>query len=286
MQGMEWLRTDLLRGASPALGQMIFATQLARDVVVKVGRPVRSEIAGAAVKVLGSAWSTVRHRFPDAAEQGTHSWLKRLNAFGVSRASTVDGFAAYADALHTRAPYIDATLTAMALELAAQALALGYDDLNGLDLKLGEEPEFRDIFAAALCGMPARLNDNIAPFGPFAADSSRVVTSFEDVVINAAFLPQMEVTVTLAKRTKLTMDRMGFAALCGNALGDTTMAKNAGGNYTLRAPATMGADARAVQGIELSQHRIRQLGHALEAFLSAPLVERWVQRLCLTTGWV
>lgn len=276
------MRETLLGRSTPTVGLMIFAIQSARDVVARMDRPVEAAIAAAAIGLMANAWSSLAPRFPEIASPETHAWLSTLGAFGVDKAQTVDGLHAYKDAIATRAPYIDQAFCALALELAAQAMALAYTDGNAGEAGAWSLPCLKPIHAAALLGIKWRLSDHIAPRGPLPQDPGNYSLSRDGVALEVTFLPSLRLKLTTNFGQRVwVLGIQSLMRLCAFLLSDTPLQRCADGRVVLK----LSMPDEAAMFMELDPGMARQVASALTTFLDDPLPRRWLERAALTTGW-
>jgi hypothetical protein len=100
------LRDDVLDGRASDLESIIVAAWLARRVCLHVQRPVRSDLAAAALRVAAELSRAVRTARPDHAPcRRTHMQLDRLGWAGLGPAFTDQVFDAQSDALESLGPY-------------------------------------------------------------------------------------------------------------------------------------------------------------------------------------
>jgi hypothetical protein len=286
------LRDDVLDGQASSLESIVVAAWLARRVCLHVKRPVRSDLAAAALRVAAELSRAVRKARPDHAPcRRTHMQLDRLGWAGLGPAFTDQVFDAQADALESRGPYcvnasaVAAVTTCLEQACLCRAYRLDLGDVcnrAGLDL--------RKLLAMSLLAFSQPAPDrDIAGVGPPPLFRVAHRWSCGHTEVTARLDAPVSVVISVAPGiAPLVLSAPGLWALCATLLcGDADEAAQAP-HVCLRR--VEGAALFHLQGLGVNWHllpeSLQQLQRTVGKVLFDERCQAQLRRIELTRGCV
>lgn len=285
------LRDDLLDGRASDLESIVLAAWLARRVCLHVRRPVRADLAAAALRVAAELSRAVRKARPGRMPcRRTHAQLERLGWAGLGPAFTDQVFDAQADAIESWGPYcLNASAVAAVTTCLEQACLCRAQplDLAGVFNRAG--PDFKKLVAMSLLAFSQPAPDRNGGMGQKALFRVAHRWSCGQTEVTARLDAPVSFVIRVAHGiAPLVLSAPGFWVLCATLL--CGHAEEAARGPHLRLRSMEGAALYQLAGLGVNWHLLPEFLHQLQRtvgkVLSDERCQAQLRRIELTRGCV